>query len=225
MITALGLSVGACADPRDSKPNPYEKPAGYSAAADLPEALSDDGTTVVVGNPRAPRVVRVYEDMRCPVCGEFEVEGASADLRELTLLGDVRTEYVLASFLDDRLGGSGSKRAANALRAALEQDRFVEYHAVLFANQPAEATDGYTDDFLLRMASQVPGLRGPAFDSAVKKGEYDRFVYAAQQEYATSAGGRGTPAMDVDGKPLPDGERGVLFTRGTLLLYLATHES
>ncbi|GAA5016690.1 hypothetical protein GCM10023335_42640 [Streptomyces siamensis] len=50
-----------------------------------------------------------------------------------------------ASFLDDRVGGSGSKRAVNALRAALEEGKFVEYHEVLYANQPEESVDGCTD--------------------------------------------------------------------------------
>ncbi|MFE5024805.1 hypothetical protein ACFRAO_16070 [Streptomyces sp. NPDC056656] len=34
----------------------------------------------------------------------------------MPLHGEVRTECPLASFLDDRLGGKGSKKAANALR-------------------------------------------------------------------------------------------------------------
>ncbi|MFF6804186.1 DsbA family protein [Streptomyces sp. NPDC012616] len=80
----------------------------------------------------------------------------------------VRAEYTLASLLDDRVGGTGSKKAVNALRAAVEEGRFVEYHEVLYANQPEESTDGYTDAYLLQLAGKVKGLRGPEFDAAVR---------------------------------------------------------
>lgn len=54
-------------------------------------------------------------------------------------------QYTLASFLDDGVGGSGSKKAVNALRAALKEGKFLEYHEVLYLNQPEESVDGYTE--------------------------------------------------------------------------------
>ncbi|AVZ77510.1 hypothetical protein SLUN_17520 [Streptomyces lunaelactis] len=227
-LAMLGLSVSACTNPRAKEPISQRSTmarSAYTSADELPEKLSEDGTTIVVGDPQAPMVVRLYEDMRCPVCEEFELQGSSTDLRGLTLKREVRTEYVLASFLDDRVGGNGSKKAANALRAALAQGKFAQYHAVLFANQPEEVVDGYNDEFLLRMASQVPGLRGPAFDSSVKEMKYAAFVTAAQKSYHASAGNRGTPSMDVNGRPVPDDERGVFFVRGWLETYLDSYES
>lgn len=220
-LAMLGLSVSGCGDAWEAaRRESAAARSVYASADELPEKLSEDGTTIVVGDPRAPMVVRLYEDMRCPVCEEFELRGSSTDLRALTLKRKVRTEYVLASFLDDRMGGNGSKKAANALRAALAQGKFAQYHAVLFENQPEEAVDGYNDEFLLRMASQVPGLRGPAFDSSVKEMKYAAFVTAAQKSYHASAGNRGTPSMDVNCRPVPDDVRGVLFVRGLLKIYL-----
>lgn len=121
------------------------KPA-FAGAEKLPEKLAEDGTTVLVGDPDAKMTVHLYEDPRCPICEEFETTGGSPKLREAMLDHRARTECTLASFLDARLGGSGSQRAVNALRAALEQGKFVEYHEVLYANQPEESVDGYTDD-------------------------------------------------------------------------------
>ena len=212
-VMLLGLSVTACG----SRANEVEGPM-YASRDDLPERLAPDGTTTVVGDRKA-MPVRLYEDMRCPVCEEFEVRGASSDLLEMTLRRQVRTEYVLASFLDDRVGGSGSKKAANALRAALEEGKFVEYHALLFENQPEEVVDGYTDTFLLDMASLVDGLRGPAFDSAVREMKYADFVTASEQAYE-KAGNRGTPSMDINGRPLPEHQSGVLFEKGVLQLVM-----
>jgi hypothetical protein len=101
-----------------------------------------------------------------------------------------RTEYTLASFLDDRAGGRGSKKAVNALRAALERGKFVEYHEVLRAHQPEESTDGYTDACLLELAGKVKGLRSPEFNAAVKNMKYRSFVTASQKAYERAGGAK-----------------------------------
>ncbi|MFI8207320.1 thioredoxin domain-containing protein [Streptomyces sp. NPDC085937] len=111
---------------------------------ELPEELAEDGVTILVGDPDATTRVRLYEDQRCPYCAEFKTTGGAPALQEGMLARQARTEYTLASFLDDRVGGTGSKKAVNALRAALEQRKFVEYHEVLYANQPEESVDGFT---------------------------------------------------------------------------------
>ncbi|MEU9186536.1 thioredoxin domain-containing protein [Streptomyces sp. NPDC048484] len=188
----------------------------FESAEDLPEKLAEDGTTILVGDPDAKLTVRLYEDLRCPVCEEFEVTGGSRALRAEMLDHRAKTEYTLASFLDDRLGGSGSKKAANALRAALGEGKFVEYHEVLYANQPEESVDGYTDANLLELAGEVEGLRGPAFDTAVKTMKYRSFVTASEKAYeraggAEEPGGPGTPTAVINGKKLSPEFYGMLF--------------
>ncbi|MFF4760694.1 DsbA family protein [Streptomyces sp. NPDC001292] len=189
--------------------------APYTRVGEIDETLAPDGTTVRVGSPRAKTVVHLYEDPRCPVCAEFETGGGGEGLRELILSGEVRAEYTLASFLDDRLGGEGSKKAANALRAALDAGRFVEYHEVLFAHQPEEEADGYTDAFLLDMASKVQGLRGEEFDAAVKDMKHRDFVTASERAFDTS-GVTGTPTMKVDGRTVGGSLAGGIFDKETL---------
>lgn len=187
----------------------------YATDADLPESLAPDGTTVRVGSPTAKTVVHVYEDMRCPVCKQFETGGGGESLREMVRSGQVRAEYTLASFLDTNLGGQGSKKAANALRAALDQGRFVELHDLLFAHQPEESVDGYTDTFLLQMAGQVKGLRGAQFDAAVKGMKYGAFVTASEKAF-TASGATGTPTLKVNGKTVPQNLAGGIFDKSTL---------
>ncbi|MEW2490650.1 hypothetical protein [Streptomyces sp. NPDC048411] len=41
--------------------------------------------------------------------------------------------------------------------------------------------DGFTDEFLLEMASRVEGLRGPGFDAAVRTMKYQAFVVASEE--------------------------------------------
>ncbi|MET8102920.1 thioredoxin domain-containing protein [Streptomyces sp. NPDC005236] len=123
--------------------------------------------------------------------------------------------------MDDRLGGKGSERAANALRAALERGRFIEYHDVLFAHQPEEVVDGYTDDFLLRMASEVAGLRDKEFDAAVRGMKYRDFVTASERAYVADKV-PGTPSVAVDGRLLDTRLWDGLFDAATLPMVIRT---
>ncbi|MEU2281714.1 thioredoxin domain-containing protein [Streptomyces sp. NPDC013178] len=180
----------------------------FASAEELPERLSADGITITVGDPDAPVKVHLYEDPRCPYCEEFETTGGGPQLREAMLDRSARAEYTFASFLDDRVGGTGSKKAVNALRAALEEGKFVEYHEVLYANQPEESVDGYTDAYLLELAGQVEGLRGPEFDAAVRSMKYRSFVTSSQKAYEKAGGaqepeGPGTPTAVINGKRIP----------------------
>ncbi|MFJ1544837.1 DsbA family protein [Streptomyces sp. NPDC088246] len=182
---------------------------GYATDADIPESLGADGTTIVVGDEDAGTTVQLFEDLRCPACEEFETQGAGAELNGLAQRGSVQIHYTLASFLDGKLGGNGSKKAVNALRAALAEDKFVEYHRVLYAHQPDEVVDGFTDDFILKMASRVEGLRGPGFGTAVRTMKCQAFVDASENAFEHSGAG-GTPTLKVSGAELPEFKKGHL---------------
>ncbi|MFF7635279.1 DsbA family protein [Kitasatospora sp. NPDC008050] len=208
----LALGLAGCGGPTQADP---DRRAGLSAVhgtpsstekdvlSRLPAQLAADGTTVVVGDPAAPHTVRVHSDFRCPFCARFEsVNGAV--LARAAAKGGVKVEYVLTSFLDGRLGGHGSRKATNAARAALEAGRFPEFHAALFARQPDdELTDAYTDERLLRIADEVPGLRGEVFDRAVRGSAYQDWVAASQVAHEKS-GVRTTPTVLVDGARVAD---------------------
>ncbi|MFI5531744.1 DsbA family protein [Kitasatospora sp. NPDC051853] len=186
---------------------PKALPAGEATTlSQLPARLGADGTTVVVGDPDARHAVQVYADFRCPYCARFEA-AAGELLASAAARGEVRIEYTLASFLDGRLGGAGSVKAANAARAALEAGKFPEYHAALFANQAAEErSDVFTDRFLLELASGVPGLRSDTFDQAVEGVAYRDWVADAGQAFERSGAGS-TPTVLVDGQRITDGSR------------------
>lgn len=202
----------------------------YANVEAVPEQLAADGTTIVVGDPKAPVTVGLLEDPRCPVCEEFERTGGGGPVLEEAVVRRVaRAQYTMASFLDDRLGGGGSQRAVNALRAALEAGKFAEFHAVLYANQPEEETDGFTTARLLDLAGTVPGLRSPAFDSAVKTMKYRDFVTASEKAYeakGTEKGkGPGTPTAEIDGYVIPASANGVLFDADAFTKILSVAQS
>ncbi|WP_448319009.1 DsbA family protein [Streptomyces sp. CO7] len=177
--------------------------AAHAALEGFPEELAADGTTIVVGDPDAPTAVRLYEDPRCPVVADFEATGARA-LRARMLRGEARAEYTLASFKDGSLGGEGSRKTVNALRAALDQGKFAEFHALVFENATViELSGGHTTETLLELAGQVEGLRGEAFDSAVRTMKYEDFVTASEEAFeadtSDNQAGSGTPTVVVNG--------------------------
>ncbi|MFE8943259.1 DsbA family protein [Streptomyces sp. NPDC007856] len=222
-VAVVGMSAVGCgsgdpsAEGRSGRSSATTKAApAYSGLSQVPERLGNDGTTIMVGDPAARVTVHLYEDPRCPVCKQFETTGGAARLREATIRRQAETEYTLASFLDGRLGGSGSAKAVNALRAALDKGRFAEYHDVLYAHQPAESVDGFTDACLLKLAARVPGLRGPDFDSAVRTMKYRSFVTRAEKAYEDAGGaqdprGPGTPTAEIDEVRIPPEYNAVLF--------------
>ncbi|MGW3210420.1 DsbA family protein [Streptomyces sp. NPDC001135] len=236
VIGASAVGCGSGHEPAESKDGgPAAKgraeatgPArpGYSGLSQVPERLAKDGTTITVGDPAAPVTVHLFEDPRCPVCKEFETTGGAPQLRAATVRRETKTQYTLASFLDGRLTGSGSEKAVNALRAALDKGRFAEYHDVLYAHQPAESVDGFTDAYLLKLAGQVPGLRGPDFDSAVKTMKYRSFVTRSEKAYEDAGGaqapkGPGTPTADINDVRVPAEYNAVLFDGGAFSGLLA----
>ncbi|MFB0626729.1 thioredoxin domain-containing protein [Streptomyces sp. AB3(2024)] len=197
----LGGAVAGCGEGGDAGSD-----AGSSASAvvrtspiadrlaTLPAAV--DGTKVVVGRSGAPRTVQVLVDPRCGACAKFEAAGGET-LLKLADEGQVRIEYLLASFLDQG-GASGSVKAVNALRASVDAGKFAEYHAAVFASQPKGR---FTDELLLRIAERVPGLRGEAFDRAVAEGTHTGWVAGAEKGFEAT-GMQGTPAVLLDGKPV-----------------------
>ncbi|WP_405019071.1 DsbA family protein [Kitasatospora sp. NBC_00070] len=208
-VTLLGCAgadePGPAAAGSAATATPKTLPAAEATTlSQLPARLAADGTTVLVGDPDARHTVRVYADFRCPYCAKSEAATGEL-LASAAARGEVRIEYTLASFLDGRLGGSGSVKAANAARAALEAGRFAEFHAALFANQPAEeSSDAFTDRFLLELASGVPGLRSDGFDRAVEGVTYRDWVGQAQDAFRAS-GATGTPTVLVDGEKVAGG--------------------
>ncbi|MEE1756425.1 DsbA family protein [Streptomyces sp. SP18CS02] len=200
----FGCSLAACAAAVALVVSfgPWWKEDPGPQLTELPEKLAKDRTTILVGDPEAPITVTVFEDPRCAMSRTFETSGSGAYLRELAKKREINIEYKLATFIDDKQGGGGSRKAVAALKAALDQEKFTEYHEQLYANQPPEAVDGYTEPFLLDIGSKVVGLRGSAFDKAVKNSAHSDYTVAVDQSYE-AAGSPATPTIMVNGSALP----------------------
>lgn len=182
----------------------------------LPARLSPDGAGIDVGYADAPVTLTLFEDVRCSQTAAFEA-AQGAELAALAAGHHVLVRYVLESSLDQRLPGPGALFGTNAARAALAHGGFPEYHALLFANQPDEEENGFTEARLLQLGSAVPGVRGKAFDAEVHTLWYRDFVVRAQDAYTAAQVHHGTPSMLLNGQEVDLGAQPALLSNPAAL--------
>ncbi|WP_338118282.1 DsbA family protein [Streptomyces coryli] len=162
-------------------------------------ATGEDRLAIRAGKADAPSKLTVYEDFRCPACGQFE-QGFSKTIGQLVDDGKLSADYHLVTLIDGNLGGKGSLNGANAAACAQDAGKFREYHDVLYANQPQETSDDFGDRSRLKeLAKQVKGLSGDTFDECVDDGRYDGWVQKSQEAFGKS-GHSSTPTVLLDGK-------------------------
>ena len=87
-----------------------------------------------------------------------------------------------------------------AAAAAAVAGKFIEYHDALYANQPAEGSNGLDNAKLVDIGKSV-GLTSDAFVNAVNNQTYDAWVATVTNQFA-QRGYSGTPTIAVNGKVL-----------------------
>ncbi|MFD4969088.1 thioredoxin domain-containing protein [Streptomyces sp. NPDC058424] len=165
-----------------------------------------DGTTVAIGKSSAQKTLKIYEDPRCPICGQFE-ETVGATVKKDVDDGKFKLQYIGGTFIDNHDNGEGSKNSMSAMGAALNvsPEAFLEYKAALYSKKwhPEETDDKFkNDDYLIKVADTVPALKGnAAFRNDVKSGKYDAWAVAMSKTFDNNKDGvDGTPSLVMDGK-------------------------
>ena len=180
-------------------------PAKGGSAA-LPTGATGTGGGIVANASTAKAgapTLDLYEDFQCPVCGQLE-KVFGKQITSMAQAGDVKLVVHMMSFLDAKLGNDSSVRAAAAAACAADQGKFLDYHGVVYANQPAQEGGGYTDAALMGFASKA-GLSGSALTSWTKCFDAKTHLgYARDVETAAEkAGVFSTPTLKLNGKDLP----------------------
>ncbi len=175
------------------------KTTSYSAAQAPAGTTGSNNLQVPVGAANAPSTLTIYEDPRCPACGEFE-KSFHATVNQLLGQGKIQIRYHVVSFIDrHNPGDTGSKNAANALGCAQNVGLFHPYHDVLYANQPDETDDAWADKGkLITLAKQVKGLDTPTFESCVNNNTFGAWVTAVETDFDKS-GYNSTPTILLNG--------------------------
>lgn len=142
-----------------------------------------------MGDPNAPIKIEEFSDFQCPYCARFheETEWQIAN----SYVTDGTVYFVYRSFGD--FIGAESQAAAEAAYCAGDQNKYWEYHDILFANQTGENVGAYTDRRLQAFAEAL-SLDMNAFNSCFSSGKYADRV-AQDRVDGTAAGVTGTPAF------------------------------
>ncbi len=183
-----------------------QAPSTARADGGIPVGTDRAAGTTTEGAPE----LGVYYDYMCPVCGQFEqVNGASVD--QAIAEGDATVVFYPVSILDRVSAGthySTRSAAAAAWVADRSPERFLDFHDALFAGQPAENTEGLTDDQLADVAvgAGVPQQVADGIADGTAVDTYGQWVASATQAaqgdagLANPQGGFGTPTLTIDGR-------------------------
>jgi protein-disulfide isomerase len=157
-------------------------------------ANGKDSLAIPVGKDSAKSTLTVWEDFRCPACQAFETTYRST-IHELVDAGQLKVEYHLVTLIDGNMGGSGSRRAANAAACAQDAGKFTAFHDVLYENQPKETDDAFANNSkLIELAGKVNGLDTPTFQKCVNDGTHNSWVVKSNSAFQSS-GFNGTPTV------------------------------
>ena len=160
-----------------------------------------EGTAM--GDPNAPVLIEVYEDFQCPACRIYSDEVEPLVAENHVANGEVYYVFRQYPFIDDRAPGNESDQAANASLCAAEQDRFWDYHDILFANWNGENQGSFSDKRLLAFAETL-GLDMEAFTACFEENRYNDQIQA-DLAAGDAANIQGTPSVLVNGELVKPG--------------------
>lgn len=139
-----------------TKITPFERPnADFNAA----------------GDPDAPIKITEYSDYQCPYCARF-VEQTEEQLVQ-TYVASGQVYFVFRSF--GLYIGPESQAAAEAAYCAGDENKYWQYHDILFANNTGENVGDYTTRKLQAFAEALE-LDMTAFNSCLSSGKYTERV-------------------------------------------------
>ncbi len=158
-----------------------------SSAGDKPAPAPTQEVSLVI--------LEEFGDFQCSHCAQFAVTIGKQIKQDFVDTGRINFEFRHFPFI-----GTESFRAAEATECARDQDKFWEYHDIVFENWKGVNEGHFSDDNLKLFASTLQLDRG-AFDSCFDSGKY-RGKVRADLRRGEQLGVQGTPTLFLDGKML-----------------------
>ncbi|PSL36588.1 protein-disulfide isomerase [Labedella gwakjiensis] len=179
---------------------------GQGLTAVPTEALAAGADPIPTADDPAVAQIRVYLDYLCPYCGDFE-RANGEQMESLVESGAATVEIHPIAILTARSAGTQySLRAANAAACVADSspDSFWAFNSALFADQPAEGSEGLTDDQLIEIAGTA-GATGVS--DCIEDRDFAGFIQSATDRAkegpipgSSVAQVQGTPTILVNGK-------------------------
>ena len=160
-----------------------------------------------MGDPNAPVTIVEYSDFQCPYCVRFWETTEARIVEEYVRTGKVYFIYrSMGNFLS-RNSGTESQDAAHAAYCAGDENKYWEYHDMLFTNWNGENQGAFARKRLDAFADAL-GLNATTFKACMDSGKY---MDKVQQDGVDGEGdittapnydgqGYGTPSLIVNGR-------------------------
>jgi protein-disulfide isomerase len=146
----------------------------------------------VVGAADAPVTIDEHLDFQCPFCRRAAMEVLPTIDQKYVEPGTAKIVVHPIAIL-----GSESVQAAAAAECANDQGQFWAYHDILYANQGAEQSGGFSDGRLKQFASALK-MDKTLFDGCLDSAKYVEEV-KQRTEAARDSGIASTPTFIVNG--------------------------
>jgi protein-disulfide isomerase len=180
---------------------PNLKSAGEIATLEAFQRPMEDG--MAIGDPNAPVRIDVFEDFQCPACAFYTEEVERRIAESYVTSGQVYYVFHHYPFLDSNSVNKESHQAANASMCALEQDKFWDYHDILFANWNGENAGAFNDSRLKVFAEKID-LDMERFTSCFDENRYQEEI-EADYDLGLEMGVSGTPSVFANGQQITPG--------------------
>lgn len=155
-----------------------------------------------LGEEAAPVSIVEFGDYKCPVCKDFNESFFPMIDKELVQTGKAKFHFMNYSFIN--VDSNRSAQFAEAVYQALGNDRFWEFHHLMYEKQPDdlsfEKVDLYTNDFLKETLGAIATEEEVASVMAVVEEEGSMAAWEKDTETAKQLGVSGTPTLFVNGK-------------------------
>ncbi|MGD2163598.1 MAG: DsbA family protein, partial [Anaerolineales bacterium] len=123
-----------------------------------------------MGDPNAPVQIVEFSDFQCSACNFFHDETLAQVVTNYVNTGEVFFTYRSFPVIDQSSARKESHAAALASYCAAEQNRFWEYHDMLFANRIGENAGSFTIPRLEAMADTLE--LDSTFDQCLSEEQY-----------------------------------------------------
>jgi protein-disulfide isomerase len=147
-----------------------------------------------MGNPNAPVKIIEYSDFQCPACQVFFLRVEPQFIEDYITTGIVYFEYRSMGLYI----GQESFDAAMAAYCAGDQNKFWEYHDILFTNLTGENVGAFSPKRLQAFGKTI-GLDMNVFKDCLSNRKYQERVNQDQNE-GVKAGVKVTPTFLINGK-------------------------
>jgi len=181
---------------------PSLKPVGPVTGV-TPRVFNSQVNMNTVGNPDAPVKVDVWEDFQCPACKSYSEQIEPQVIANYVDSGKVFYTFHHYPFIDSQVTTKESNQAANASMCAGAQNRFWDYHDILFVNWDGENQGSFSDKRLVAFAESM-GLDMKEFNSCFDQNQYKADIDKDFND-GKNQGVSGTPSVFVNGVQITPG--------------------